>query len=1073
MKNVLLLVSVVVLFVTGMAFSQLTTIDAEKDAFFSTLTGPADGFIFMPHQVDNDNYSTVPAPTSDTDISAKIWFGWDETYLYVYEEVKDDVVLVNNATEYQNDKLELKIDPDPSQKPGTSAGNYDVSMSALDSTDAAVVASVRNPAPKGDYARKLTADGYVLEYKKKWADIISGTRGPIVPAVGGKFGMAIMNHDDDAVQRDATIEWAAALHDNVWNNPQMLGTVEFLADNKLKFTAVNAIDTTVVNAHPEWYDPTLENALVFVDGVKDDFFATLTGPDDGYLWMPHQSFNDNYATLPPPASDADISASVWFAWDADYLYCYEEVTDDIVLVNNATEYLNDKLELKIDPDPSQMAGTSAGNYGVGFSAFDAKTAAVPAGVTTPDGPSFRKKTPTGYTLEFKLAWSKIVSGTRGPIVPEVGKKFGMAVMNHDDDAVQREATIEWAAALHDNVWNNPQMLGTVEFLADNKLKFTAINAIVDTVVNAKASMYDPANKPTGVDFLVVDGKKDDFFKTLTGPANGYLYLPSKAYNDNYATLPPPASDTDISAQFWSAWDDQYLYVYEEVRDDIVLVNNATEYLNDKLELKIDPDPSKAAGASAGNYGVNLSALDSAAATVKGGVTQPPAGQFARVKTATGYALEMKVKWADMVSGTRGPVVPAAGTKFGMAVMNHDNDAVQREATIEWAAALHDNVWNNPQMLGTVELFANHQLKYTPTNAIVDTVKLSTAAAKIYNPSNIPASLDLLVIDAKKDDWFKALTGPANGYVYLPSKAFNQNGAARNDKDLSALVWTAWDANFLYIYEEVADDTLMCSNAANYNNDKLEIKIDPDPTVAPTAGVCDFGMTALDSADATNKAGVANPAKGNFARVKTKVGYNLEMRVAWSAMTTTSGPARGPVVPAVNKTFGMAINTHDNDATGRTASIEWAAVLDDHVWDNPQMHGTVTFLADGKLKLTAKNAITGVALTDAAKLYDPKGVILDVAPEKTDKIAESYSLSQNYPNPFNPTTNINFELPKQSKVELVIYNMLGEVVAKLVDDSRPAGRYSITFDGSRLSSGVYFYRLAAGDQVFVKKMMLVK
>jgi len=88
---------------------------------------------------------------------------------------------------------------------------------------------------------------------------------------------------------------------------------------------------------------------------------------------------------------------------------------------------------------------------------------------------------------------------------------------------------------------------------------------------------------------------------------------------------------------------------------------------------------------------------------------------------------------------------------------------------------------------------------------------------------------------------------------------------------------------------------------------------------------------------------------------------------------------------------------------------------------------------------------------------------------------AFALDQNYPNPFNPTTNIGFRIPGQGTgwVKLAVYDLLGREVAVLVNDLRPAGEYAVTFDGSRLSSGPYVYRLQANGRVETKKFMLLK
>ena len=85
----------------------------------------------------------------------------------------------------------------------------------------------------------------------------------------------------------------------------------------------------------------------------------------------------------------------------------------------------------------------------------------------------------------------------------------------------------------------------------------------------------------------------------------------------------------------------------------------------------------------------------------------------------------------------------------------------------------------------------------------------------------------------------------------------------------------------------------------------------------------------------------------------------------------------------------------------------------------------------------------------------------------------YSLSQNYPNPFNPSTTISYALPVARFVSLKIYDMMGREVADLVNTNQDAGFYSVKFDGSKLSSGIYFYKMKSGDFTAVKKLILMK
>jgi len=104
----------------------------------------------------------------------------------------------------------------------------------------------------------------------------------------------------------------------------------------------------------------------------------------------------------------------------------------------------------------------------------------------------------------------------------------------------------------------------------------------------------------------------------------------------------------------------------------------------------------------------------------------------------------------------------------------------------------------------------------------------------------------------------------------------------------------------------------------------------------------------------------------------------------------------------------------------------------------------------------------------------------VAPASTQNLAmqqldtvTTYASSQNYPNPFNPTTTIAYQLPKDGKVTIKIFDVIGREVTTLVDEFKPSGRYTVQFDASRLSSGIYFYSLRSGSYNVVKKMSLIK
>lgn len=91
----------------------------------------------------------------------------------------------------------------------------------------------------------------------------------------------------------------------------------------------------------------------------------------------------------------------------------------------------------------------------------------------------------------------------------------------------------------------------------------------------------------------------------------------------------------------------------------------------------------------------------------------------------------------------------------------------------------------------------------------------------------------------------------------------------------------------------------------------------------------------------------------------------------------------------------------------------------------------------------------------------------------ENIISKFELSQNYPNPFNPSTTISYSIPKEQFVTLKIYNSIGQLISTLINENKPAGEYQINFDAEKYSSGIYFYRLTAGNYSSTRKMILLR
>lgn len=139
---------------------------------------------------------------------------------------------------------------------------------------------------------------------------------------------------------------------------------------------------------------------------------------------------------------------------------------------------------------------------------------------------------------------------------------------------------------------------------------------------------------------------------------------------------------------------------------------------------------------------------------------------------------------------------------------------------------------------------------------------------------------------------------------------------------------------------------------------------------------------------------------------------------------------------------------------------------------------ITIRAEG-INLRIKDVITGKLLNEELKngeeirITNSKITSIQISGKVTGGLPVSYELYQNYPNPFNPSTKIKFAIPKESIVNLSIYNVLGELVSTLVNEQKKPGYYVYDFDASRLASGIYLYRITAGKYIETKKMLVIK
>jgi hypothetical protein len=380
---------------------------------------------------------------------------------------------------------------------------------------------------------------------------------------------------------------------------------------------------------------------------------------------------------------------------------------------------------------------------------------------------------------------------------------------------------------------------------------------------------------------------------------------------------------------------------------------------------------------------------------------------------------------------------------------------------------------------------NIMVRFSPTSAGSKSASLSMAS---NDPDENPFLINLsgtggtsaafIVIDGLKDNFYSQLTGPNDGYLQLRYYAWNDNGKPANDADLSAKIWTAWDSQWFYLYEEVKDN-ILSGNATNvWEEDCLELKVDPQAT-SEANSIWETRLTALDMGSAgvvsaDNMSTLQGSQKQWFRKTVTG-GYVLELAIQWSAIISGSET----ITPAAGNVFGMGINQHDNDAGAvRRATLQWGAVLLDAAWNTPKYLGTVKFLSGNKLQFIAKNNITSVTnpIPYDGSEYNRTGV-----EEASTAPPKAFTLEQNYPNPFNPSTTVRYQVPERSSVFLSVCDIQGHRLRTLVKGIMEPGSYTVQWDardeaGEALPSGVYLCRLetsGVGGSGAVKSVSTLK
>jgi hypothetical protein len=241
------------------------------------------------------------------------------------------------------------------------------------------------------------------------------------------------------------------------------------------------------------------------------------------------------------------------------------------------------------------------------------------------------------------------------------------------------------------------------------------------------------------------------------------------------------------------------------------------------------------------------------------------------------------------------------------------------------------------------------------------------------------------------------------------------------------------------------------------------------------------LTATDSVRVVKLDPAASDSTGTGLRC-TSSGSLKDFVFAYDDTTDTGRPVSGSFI--------------ESDGTDNSATNNYAAFYASHVDGVDGAFGVVlpNTLPTGIRRVEQRSLATGAVVafaTDAdgvwpsgANTINPSGGTTEIVLAGTDLqwmmgiysdpvVPTEFAIFQNFPNPFNPTTLVRYQLPVASSVRLAVYDLLGREVAVLVNERKGPGSHEVTFDGAGLASGVYFYRLQAGDFVQAKKLVVLR
>ncbi len=471
------------------------------------------------------------------------------------------------------------------------------------------------------------------------------------------------------------------------------------------------------------------------------------------------------------------------------------------------------------------------------------------------------------------------------------------------------------------------------------------------------------------------------------------------------------------------WDNTYLYGFMDGCDNTIVDAHSDLWQQDGWEFFIDADNFKGStydGVNDGQFRINHHYTAPGDVDVPDWFASKSDITFKNLNKANGlgWTVEWKIRLASLKLSP-----PYANRAFGWEVQQNDNDGSWREARSKWWNSSDDS-WLNPGLFGTAKLVGR-------------TINMNLDVYKTNSPPTIDGN--------QEDSWLQ--------FPHFCDQYYEASNSADNFDQKIVTDWTdarynfrtTWDNSNLYFFVKVWDNAkvLNATSGYPYESDGIELFFDGNNSKGQAYDGANDNQIRFERKDASpadlDLSLAFDKNLIHFANKETAQGWNLEVLIPLSALK---------INPAEGAKFGLEVQMNDNDSGPKHLARKWWN-WNSMTWSNPSLMGTAELVAScGRTSSTAVR-------------------------EKTVQTPAEYRLAQNYPNPFNPVTTICYSLPSPADVRLFVYDTVGRKVAVLVQETKPAGEYRVTFDAAGLKSGMYFCRLEVDSRILTQKMVLLK